>query len=136
VGSKKGEDGVRSGGKGGEGGGGNDSKGGAGEGRAREGKVGGGKGARRRLRALNSQHGELLGRIQVHKTKVTQQRGFVGCGVFVLMFAEELLKRLPEGLDEVLRRVRRKEAEREKAGRSWQRDKDRRAGEGVLIPTV
>jgi hypothetical protein len=99
-------------------------------GRAREGKAGRGKEARRRLRALNNQHGELLGRIQVYKTSVTQQRGFIDCGVFVLMFAEELLRRMPDGLDDELRRMRREGAERKQAGREWQQGKDRRAGEG------
>ena len=124
-GSRMGEDGVKDGGKRGEGGEGADSKG-----RAREGKEGRSKGARKRLRALNSQHEELLGRIQVYKTNVTQQSGFVNCGVFVLMFAEELLSRVPDGLNGVLRRMWKEEAERRRAGREWQQGKDKKAGEG------
>ena len=79
------------------------------------------------MRALNSQHGELLGRIQVYKTSVTQQRGFIDCGVFVLMFAEELLRRMPDGLDDELRRMRREGAERKQAGQEWQQGKDKGA---------
>ena len=58
------------------------------------------------LRGRNSQHADLLESIQVHKTSVTQQQNGVGCGVYVLMFAEELLKRLPTGLGGVLQRMR------------------------------
>ena len=72
------------------------------------------------LRGRNRQHADLLESIQVHKTSVMQQQNGVDCGVYVLMFAEELLKRLPTGLDGVLQRMRTEAVERKRAGREWQ----------------
>ena len=58
--------------------------------------------------------------------------------MFVLMFAEELLKRLPTGLGGVLQRMRKEAVERKKAGREWQpgRDKSGRRGRGGMDSMV